>query len=79
MHAIAGQRTVFEGVRLISSVFQIVFGELVRIDDQRAAFFQVRKIHLQRRGIHRHQNVGLIARRANVVIGKVQLKAADSG
>jgi len=60
-------------------VLEIFFGELVGVDDQRAAFFEIGKVHLQGRRIHGHQNVRLIAGRADVVIGKVQLKAADTG
>ena len=60
-------------------MLEIVFGELVGVDDQRPAFFQIGQINFQCRRVHGHQHIGLVAGRANVVAGKIQLEAADSG
>ena len=78
MHAITGERAVLDRIRFVGGVFEILLGEFVGVDDQRAAFFQIGKVDFQRCRIHRHQNVRLIARRANVVVGKIQLKTADA-
>src|SRR5438128_1299904 len=78
VHTIAGERPVFQRVRPVSGVFEILLGELVTVNDQRAAFFEIGQVHFQRGRVHGHQNAGLIAGRANVVVRKIQLKAADT-
>ena len=78
MHPIARERTIFERIRLVRGVVQVLFRKLVLVDDERAAFFEIRQIHFQRGRVHGHQNVWLVARRANVLTRKIQLKAADA-
>ena len=51
-------------------------GEFVLIDDEDSTGLHVGQIHLQRRGIHRHQDVGGVAGRVDLVIGEEELKAA---
>src|SRR5207302_6195976 len=79
MHAIAGERSVLERIRFVSRTLEILFRELVGVDDDRSAFIEVGQIDFQGGRVHRDQNVCLIAGRANVVTGKVQLKSADAG
>ena len=77
MNAVTGQRAVLERVRLIGGVLQVFFGEFVGVDDQCPAFFEVGQVHFQGRRVHRHQHVGLVARRPDIVTGEIQLKTAD--
>src|SRR5215510_11406599 len=60
-------------------MFEVLFSELVAVDDQRATLFQIGKINFQRGWIHGHQNVWLITWCPNVMTGKIQLKAAHAG
>ncbi len=58
---------------------QIVFAEVVEVDDENAVGLEVREIHFQRGGIHGDQNVDAVAGRVNVVRGKMDLESADAG
>ncbi len=79
MDAIAFERLVFERVHRIRRLLQILFIELVRVDDDRAAFFEVEEVDLERGGVHRDEDARLVAGRADVLRGKVQLEAGDAG
>src|ERR1700722_1162591 len=58
---------------------QIVFFEVVEVDDQDAIGLEIGDIHFQRGGVHGHQNVDGIAGRVDVVRREVDLEATDSG
>src|SRR5215813_6037247 len=60
-------------------MLEVLFSELVAVDDQRATLFQIGKIKFQRGWIHGYQNVWLITWCPNVMTGKIQLKAAHAG
>ena len=77
--AITLQRVVFERVRGVVGLLQVLLVELVGVDDDGAAVFEVFEVHLQRRGVHRDQNVRLVAGRAYVAAGEVELEAGDAG
>ncbi len=77
--AVAFQRLVFERVRRVVGLLQVLLVELVGVDDDRAAVFEVGEVHLQRRRVHGDEDVRLVAGRADVAARKVQLEAGDAG
>ena len=44
-----------------------------------AALRQVAQVRLQRGRVHRHEHVGRVAGREDVVVGEVELEAGDAG
>src|SRR5207249_2985598 len=58
---------------------QIGGGERGFVDDQQAPRLQVGEVHLDRRGVHHHQRVGLVAGRVDLVGGELDLIAGDAG
>ena len=75
---VAVERAVLERVRRVAGLLQVALGEGVAVDDQRAAAPQVVEVRLQRRRVHRHEHVRLVARREDVVVGEVDLEAGDA-
>ena len=70
---------IFERADFYLSLTQIVFLEVVEVDDQDAVGFEVREIHFQRGGIHGDQDIDAVAGGVHVVRRKVNLESADSG
>ena len=64
--AVAAQRIVFERVRRVVGLLQVLLVELVGVDDDCAAVFEVCEVHLKRRRVHGDQNVRLVAGRSYV-------------
>ena len=79
MDVVVAERAVVERVRRVAGLLEVPVGERVAVDDQRAALRQVADVRPQRGGIHRDQDVGLVARREDVVVGEVDLEAGDAG
>ena len=77
--AIGVERMIFERADFYLSLTQIVFLEVVEVDDQDAVGFEVREIHFQRGGIHGDQDIDAVAGGVHVVRRKVNLESADSG
>ena len=74
-----GERAVLERVRLVPRLLEVPVVEGVRVDDHGPALREVAEIHLERRGVHRHEDARLVARRQDVVVGEVDLEARDAG
>ena len=79
MHVEVGQRAVLERVRLVARLLQVPVVEGVGVDDDRPALREVAQVHLERRGVHRHEHARLVARREDVVVGEMDLEARHTG
>ncbi len=75
---VAVERVVVERVRLVAGLAQVVVGEGVLVEDQRAARLQRRQVCFQRRRVHRHQRVGVVAGGEDVARGEVDLEGGDA-
>ena len=73
------ERAVGQRVRRVAGLVQVLLGERVAVDDQRAAGRQVDDVGLERRRVHRDEDVGLVARRVDVVRAEADLEAGDAG
>jgi hypothetical protein len=62
----------------VGGFLQVARFECVGVDDEHAALLEVGEIDLERRRIHRHEDVGLVARRLDVLAAEVDLKRADA-
>ena len=76
---IAVQRAVGERVGLVLRLLQVLLVELLLVDDQDAVRPQIADVDLQRRRVHRHEHVEVVARREDLAAGEVQLEAGDAG
>ena len=72
------QRAVFERVFFIARARDVAVGKGVDIEDNRAALRDVLEVHLQRRWVHSHQHVGIVARRLNIVRREIDLERTDT-
>ncbi len=79
VNAITGERIVFQRIRRIVRVLQVLSGKAVGVDDERATLFQISKIDFQRGRIHGHEDIRLVAGGLDVLAGEVQLESADPG
>ena len=79
MQLVPLERAVFERVLLIADLDQVALGELVGVDDQVHAPRQVLQVRLERRRVHRDENVGRVPRGENIVVREVQLEAGHAG
>ena len=79
VHMEALERAVAERVLGVAGLLQVALVERVGVDDQRAALGRSCEVRLQRRRVHRHEHVRLVARREDVVVGEVHLEAGDAG
>ena len=79
MHLVRLERPVLERVRRVAGLLEVPIAEGVAVDDERAALAEVGEVRLQRRRVHRHEHVGLVAGREDVVIGEVDLEAGHAG
>src|SRR5271154_6446132 len=69
---------IFERTDFNLRLTQIVFLEVVEVDDQDAVGLEVREIHFQRGGIHSDENVDGVTGGVHVVGGEVDLESADT-
>ena len=79
VHLVAVQRAVLQRVGGVADLGQRARGELVGVDDDRAAARDVLEVRLQRRRVHRHQHVRRVAGGEDVVVGEVQLERGHAG
>ena len=77
MHAVALERTVLERVGLVAGLGEVACGEVMGVDDERAARAEIAEVGAQRSRVHRHENVGSVAGSQDVVVGEVQLERRD--
>ena len=68
------ERSVLERVRPEARLGDVAVGEGIGVEHDGAALGHVAKMHLERRRVHRHQNVRRIARRHDVVGREVDLE-----
>jgi hypothetical protein len=73
------ERAVLQRVRVITRLLQVALGERVLVGDHRAARGERAQLAAQGRRVHRHQHVGLVARREDVLGGEVDLERGDAG
>ena len=76
---IVAQAVIFERVLGIAGTLDVLLDEGVLVDDERATRLEVAEVRLQRGGVHRHQNVGLVAGRQDVLVREVDLERGDPG
>jgi hypothetical protein len=77
--AVAAQRPVFERVRVVVGLLEVLLVELVGVDDEGAAVFEVGEVDLEGGRVHGDEDAGLVAGRADVAAGEVELEAGDAG
>ena len=73
------ERAVGQRVARVGRLVQVRLGEGIAVDDQRAAGRQVPDVRLERRRVHRHEDVGLVARRVDVRRREADLEAGHAG
>ena len=80
-HAVAVEAAVVErvdvlaGGQRVAGLLEVALVERVLVDDQRAALLEAAEVGTQRRRVHRHEHVGLVARRRDRVVRDVDLEA----
>src|SRR5688572_11121736 len=72
------ERAVVERAGRVAGLLQVLVRERIAVEDQRAAARQVPQVRAQRSRVHRHEHVGAVARREDVVVGEVDLEPRDS-
>ena len=75
VHVVLVERAVLKRVCGVARLLEIPIGERIAVDDERAALAEIAEVRLQRRRVHRHEHVRLVARRQDVVVGEVDLEA----
>jgi hypothetical protein len=60
------QRVVLEGVVLVARLAQVVLGEAVLVHDDHATLLHGLELRDEGGGVHRHEDVGMVARREDV-------------
>ena len=75
---VAVEGAVGRGIGLVAGLLQVALGEGVLVEDDRAAAGDGRQIRLQRRGVHRHEDVGVVTRRRDVARGELDLEGGDA-
>ena len=79
MYLVRLERAVLERIAPIPRLGQVPIGEGVAVDDQDPARREVLEVRLQRRRIHRNEDVGRVPRGEDVVIGEMELEPRDAG
>jgi len=72
------ERAVLDRVARVTRLGQVAVGERVLVDDEDPARRQVVEVRLQCGGVHGDEDVRLVARREDVVVGEVELEAGDA-
>ena len=78
VQAVLLQRSVVDGVGGIAGHLHVLGSERAGVHDQRAFCAQIAQVGLQRGRVHRHQHIGLIARRVDLAAGEVELESRNS-
>ena len=78
VHVEGVEGAVVDRARRVADLGEVAAGELVGVDDDRGAAGDVAEVGLERRGVHRDEHVGGVAGGEHVVVGEVQLEAADA-
>ena len=73
------ERAVRQRVAGVGRLVQVLLGEGVLVDDERAARRQVADVRLERRRVHRDEDVGLVAGRVDVRRREADLEAGHAG
>ena len=73
------QRPVLQRVGRVAHLRQVALGELVGVDDDVGPARQVGQVRLERRRVHRHQDVRRVTGGEDVGVGEVHLEAGDAG
>jgi hypothetical protein len=71
---VAAQRPVLERVRVVARLLEVALDERVLVDDQHRVAGDLREVRLERRRVHRNQDVGVVAGRLDVAGGEVDLE-----
>jgi hypothetical protein len=77
-HAVRRERRVFERVRNVASLLQVLSIEGAAVHYEEPAPPKIREVRFQGGRIHRHEHVRRIARREHIVRREIDLKAGDS-
>ena len=72
------QRGVLERILGVAGLVQVALVEGRRVDDEDPARLEVGEVHLERRGVHGHQRVELVARRIDPLAAELKLEARDA-
>src|SRR5262249_9834660 len=70
-HPVVLKRPIFQRIRSVPGLLQVVFSKGIGIYYQDAAFLEISEIDSQRSRVHGDQNIRLVAGCANVVAGEV--------
>ena len=73
------KRAIRERIGRIASLLEVGVGERILVDDEQAAANQRVEVRLERRGVHRDQRVGLVARGKDLVLRERDLERANAG
>ena len=73
------QRPVGERVAVVAGLLEVALVEGVAVHDHGADAAEALQLGLERGGVHRHEHVGLVARREDVVVADVDLERRDAG
>jgi hypothetical protein len=79
VHVEGVERAVLERVRGVAHALEVALGEVGRVSDHGGAAGQLADVRLERGRVHRHEHVGRVAGRHDVVVGEVQLERRDTG
>ena len=79
LHDVVGQLVGLQRVGLVADLGEVALGELVGVGDDQPAARQVGDVGLQRRGVHRDEDVGTVARGQDVVVGDLNLERRNAG
>ena len=79
VHPVALEAAVLQRGGAVADLGEVARGEVVGVDDERAAGPDVVDVRAQRRGVHGHEDVGGVPGGGDVVVGEVQLEAGDAG
>ena len=78
VEVVALQRTVVQWVNGVARLLQVDVVEGIGVDDDAATRNQVTNVHLQRGGIHRHQDIWSVAWRMDVARREADLETGDA-
>ena len=79
VHVVVAERAVIERALCIPRLLQRAVAERVGVDDDRAALREIAQVRLERRGVHRNEDVRPVAGGEDVVVREVDLEPGDAG
>ena len=79
MDVVPLEGVVLERALGVPDLLEVARGELVGVDDDRAAAAELVEVGLECRRVHGDEDVGVVARREHRVVTEVQLEGADAG